>query len=468
MDSFHKVIRLGLNEIFGFVTPGFLRSFLHWVYLLTGFRGLQCFQCLSVILLGFSSYLFLKGILDTDASKNVEKGKPFFLVSYALLLLLTSTNWYLRPQLFSLILFQILIFLAESKNLRAIFLIPLTLVWVNTHIYWPLIPLTLSIYALQSLLRDKDKQQAKMEFLLSLLCTSLGFLNPYGFKLYRGIYRYMFSHEQGYALITEFQPLSTAIGLYFWVFCLLFIFSLLTLDLSAIRQRPALIALSLICAALAISKIKYIPLFAVPGTALLLTSSRTRNWKFSALANESMIPSGRIFVTVLSLVLIGLLASEIEISSPLEPAHRELFEIVTDPGLRESKILLNEFNDGGWLALALYLDAKQRNHTEQVRTSIDGRTLVMGPRRLSEYSNLLSSSKDGCKVLLSWGVGTALLRNNSSLGRTLEKDGYCGKSWQKLREYRYWTVLQAPGLSAKVAPTSSFERSISPSGNSTT
>ncbi len=117
-------------------------------------------------------------------------------------------------------------------------------------------------------------------------------------------------------------------------------------------------------------------------------------------------------------------------------------------------IVLNEFNYGGWIELAIYLSNRSSPRSADsslLRTSIDGRTLVMGQQRLREYKTLTEGKDLGCEILSHWKPDYAILGKNSPLLRYLEvpySSGSCKLCAFQVLESSSWKVYRVKGAAS--------------------
>lgn len=153
-------------------------------------------------ILGVLTYIFFSKVV-----KNTRKE------SYLLFLLIFYISKYifflgLRAQLFSVLFFLIGLFLTKSylnsKNkLYLLFLVPLSILWVNTHGAFILIFL-LIFSLIPSLIYKNEIKQAYYVFLVSLLLFISTLINPYGIHIYLETFKH-FYYPLG-SLIAEWVP----------------------------------------------------------------------------------------------------------------------------------------------------------------------------------------------------------------------------------------------------------------------
>ena len=82
--------------------------------------------------------------------------------------------------------------------------------------------------------------------------------------------------------------------------------------------------------------------------------------------------------------------------------------------------MLTDFNDGGWFALGFTLSCPNVNRP---RTVVDGRTLVMGERRIAEYYELISLKEGWKNIYGAWGTNAVALPETAALAKEILRDG---------------------------------------------
>ena len=396
-----------------------------------GFVALQLFQTFLIVvsILVFWS-LVRKSLIDFAP----HAGSICSLIAVLSSLLFVAPVWHLRPQLLSVIFFCMLLRLILERPL-SLWLIVLTIVWANVHIYWPLVP---AIILLNGFLHASGNR----DFLVKSVCLTVatlfaGLLNPYGLENLRCIWQYLSEHSVAYQLIREFQPLGPEHGLAFWLFMisvgLIAIFSRVILT----RAQILSVALLPITALLAFSQIKYLPLYGVVialvfGRAILpRLLEGTRLFSFQS---NSSSPVVWMLALILGVVFV-FVASDGVISQPqLSQRHEEIFKAVTAlvDQAPTTSVVLNHFDDGGWIELATLLEAKRRGIELPVKAMYDGRTLVMGEERLRDF-NKLQFLKDGwCDVVKRSGATAAILPANIPLSKALLDNECHDPGWKIL------------------------------------
>lgn len=367
-----------------------------------------------------------------------------------LVLPLTAAIWSLRPQLFSLIFFCIFLCLLEQGKLRVLSLFIVSVLWVNTHLFWIFMPLVLWSYALLGL--GWPVKARKLFFAYGALSLLSSLLNPYGLRMYSVFFSYLFEHQTAYQLITEFSPLSPKLEFSFVWALLLALSVALSLPSLVRARRFELIALSALLFSASCLHIKALPFFAV----LSLICVRLPEWrkvksKDAECAKPGQENPGGLIAAQLLIFSIGALFFLVEKGSTLSPKSKELLEQAyflaqraENKGEQELRVL-NHFNDGGWLELGFFLGRKDSVGEIRCKSSIDGRTLVIGDQRLQEFGRLFRLDADYQEILQHWGVRQAILSRKEKLTQALLSQSVeksLQGAWRVLRQGDKFVVLE--------------------------
>ena len=385
-------------------------------YKLGGFFSVYLLQGVLVCILVCAYYLCSVKLSTSD--NELYKGFVAA-ISTALMILFTAPYWALRPQLISLILFLITITLLESGTKHIVYFFILVILWANIHVYWVFLPLIFLIYFLcDSLFCGFLRADFIKHLLISTLLFFSGAVSPYGIYNLKPIFQYAFSHGTANSFITEFVHLSTEQGYVFYLFIavtLIFIYYIKT----CFKYSRALTISTFIFVFFSIWQIKYIGMFGVCAGFLLPACFRSFGIQGNYESRKQIKASYFVIVLLAIIIVYSVGFVYIFIKNPLHSRVESLFSIVHN--INESYIsnnkscaelvVLNHFNDGGWLSLAFYLSTLNK----KLKTAIDGRTLVIGEKRLKEFAMLDSLSKGWQDVLLEWNTALAILPNNFRL-----------------------------------------------------
>ena len=254
------------TNLFSYTYPNFPFINHHWLsevlykilFQVTGFYGLLILNTI-LILLSF-------GLVLWYALKKTNPLSLFFCSLLYIPILFERTD--VRPESFSFLflsLFIVILYKNREKFTRLIFLLPfIELLWVNTHIYFPVGIVIALFFALDYLLLRKFKVSKQTLMLGSaLILTALATLiNPNGLKgaLYPfevlQNYGYSIQENQNIFFLWNYSHNPTII--FFGIsFILLFLF----LVISRKKTRPVDWLLSIFFSILAITAIRNFPLF---------------------------------------------------------------------------------------------------------------------------------------------------------------------------------------------------------------
>lgn len=410
-----------------------------------GFKALQCAQAL---LIAATAALLSWSITARSDSIGQSSPPPLAgLVALALVLQLTVPIWQLRPQLISLFLFLALLHWGRRYSFPLLPTVLLTALWANIHVFWILVPATVIAESVGSVRRFRRGA------FIALCCTAAAACNPYGLKLHAAILQYGFEHSRSYALIKEFRPLSSDHGIALVAFIV--VVGLLVMRIRSLKARlgagPLLTAGGLaVCAVL---QVKYLPLFGAAAGRLLTFALGP---VCAPTKTATALPAGRhwhasIPAAIVTLAFLGLCAKAMEphpvVGERQAQALLAAEKLSTRVAPGKHCIVLNHFNDGGWLALGFWLARGSDAREAVLKTAIDGRTLVMGEQRISEYYDLITLQPNAAEVLASWGIGAVALPKELKLSRQfIEK-----VDWESSAGPPEWIVSLSPTCESAAA-----------------
>ena len=425
------------------------------VFKLGGFTALRLLQLFLVMLAGLRLFSLLAAAANrgtAEENRNRAGAREAALVLSALVgLLFLAPVAYLRPQFVSVIFLCVLLTkkLAGRGSLKTFFL--LTVFWANVHVFWIFAPISLAVLELAA-------KRFREAFRCALLLTAAGLVSPYGIENIRVLFHYGFSHSVAYSLIEEFQPVTPASGFPFAV--MLISAAILVLRVfSGFRsgeERGRFLLAVLFGAATMLQK-KYLPFYGVVWCTLLCDVLLRHGAALrEARSSTCSAPRGasRTMLAVLSGVYVVLAAALISWEPAVSESTAELIELAGEIPVRGGKpeILLQSFNEGGWIILGIALKGK----SELVKTVIDGRTLVMGEERLADYRALAADESKLCATLEKWGASGALLGNEQEgayqpsastvqrgpVAALLANPPHCRGPWTLVKAGKHWAVLR--------------------------
>lgn len=370
------------------------------------------------------------------------KGQPYlaaFVVLFAALA--AAPIWGIRPQTISLFLTSAFLYILDrhrrEQNWKILlWLLPLMLIWANSHGSFALGPLLILIYlvggVLEKFLNWNDSQNLPLgtrHLLLFLFAsTAIIVINPNGIELYPYPFQTLSSRViQTY--IQEWQPPNfhdTEVQPFLWML-------VVTLGaLAASRKRVGLIEIILLvgftyASLRAARQISIWVLIAAPVlSAALVELVELFPWKIEIRFNEH--PSLRIQIlnaVILVLVALAVLLRLTNTTLDQPRAERDLFPVAAVEWLKREKPrgpIFNLYDWGGYLIWKLYPNE---------RVFIDGRSDLYGltgDKVVSEYLGTLNGSPQWREPLDKYDVQLVLIRPGSALATLLNEDA----NWEKL------------------------------------
>jgi hypothetical protein len=419
-----------------------------WLFKLGGFSALLWSQALLIVFSGVALVVALRSLgpaADTELRRRVIEAVAFLLIIF-----LVAPMWHLRPQLLSFALFLFTLLLAEQKKLNWWIASLIAILWVNIHVYWVFVPFLAGLYRVLPAFINLDRKEFYGGMGAVTASFFAGAVSPYGFLNHASLFEYVFNHSAANSLITEFQPLGPDLELPFWSVCLiLVIVAVWGKSYFKFERLPGAL-LFIGTAILTFKSRKYLPLFACAAILPLIQYAlpaviRSPKGEFDILKlkkYERPLVIGSIAVVALYLLMVPVPpALEPKYSTLLDTAKRAIQGV--DPGKR--LVVLNHFDQGGWLELAFTLYGPRDAEGNVVRAAVDGRTLVMGARRLMQFQDLRVVAEGSCDVIRSWNPGLAILPNNKKITKAMREGDPnlpCAKDWQIWFEVADWTVFK--------------------------
>ncbi len=391
-------------------------------YRIGGFETLQIIQFLLIWLSVSLAYL-------ASISNAATLRQRYFAALITLAAVpLFAPFWHLRPQLLSVLFFGLLLLWSRCGRLSFPRVLLVTLVWVNCHVFWPLAAATYLYGSRAALLR---------RFVGAMVLLAAGLLSPYGIQNIGVVAEYTFNHSAGYRLIKEFRPMSTELGFLFWYFVALgAIAAYLCLRKSDWKWfLPAFVFF-----AAALFQRKYLPFFALSGAFAVTKFAPVEKPAERAVSRPTV---GLVFAIMAALLFSAVAAFRAE---PIPERIADLFKIVRPVAAArtaDNVTILNDFDDGGWLELALYVNRPASSDESPYKAAIDGRTLVMGEKRLEEYAEVYHGRATVCALVKMWEPDFAIFSNGSQmLARLKARNETCERAWETVLTTEHWTLLK--------------------------
>ena len=193
----------------------------------------------------------------------------------------------MRPHLYTLLLFSLLLVMALERQPRRLLLALLFLVWVNLHggFFFGLMALAVLIFPW----RDLSPTTFRAALITGLLCVMVATINPSGFKTFLYPLIYAFDDSSPYRELAEWRSPFEAGGIRSPTFFVLMWTPLLALlyFIPAVRRSTGIpfeaVLLTTLTLAMALTSRRFIPIFGMslalllaPLLALALSQIRTR------------------------------------------------------------------------------------------------------------------------------------------------------------------------------------------------
>ncbi len=331
----------------------------------------------------------------------------------------SAPSWGVRPQMLSLLLASIFLWILERTEIRpqtAWWLVPLMLLWVNLHAGYVLGILLIVVVMGGNIIevilgqrRWKEVQsQVRTLGLVVIACIAVVPLNPNGTKLYS----YPFITLHSYAMQTYisewFSPNFHQAK--FAAFLFMLLATLVFTAVSPRRLRVHQLFLLLITIWMALDAARHIPIFALVAIPILSelaepifvsrgTRKRTDQFSFHRL-NYAVLTAFLVF-TIVRVRTVAKMIPEAESKNFPAGATRFLAEHAL-PGP-----LLNHYNWGGYVIWKLY---------PKYRVFIDGRADLYGDDFMNRFADLYYLKKSDWYVAFeTYGIQTVMMPPDAPL-----------------------------------------------------
>src|ERR1044071_7847560 len=415
--------------------------FMYGVFRIAGFAGLIVVFALLVTASFWVVYLRFRS----------RVGHPV-VAAVALLLgaIATTLVWGARPQIFTLLLASIFLYILDNyyskKSEKAIWwLVPLIVLWVNLHAGWAL-GLALIALTLMGLLFDvlfgeesSDIFKQRAPALLGVLieCGVAVSVNPNGPRMYSYPFETLTS-ESMMLFIREWkspdfhQP-------HFQAVLILLLATFFLLALSPKRERPGRLLMLVAMSFAMLRSGRNVPFFSLVATPLfaehlwewlkgqpwasgLIATSDTANRSIPRIAINSLI-------IVVALIFCGLAAQRAAAEQPaIEEQQFPKAAVDYMKQQRPPQPIFNEYAWGGYLIWRLYPD---------YRVYIDGRADVFGDKLVAEFIQVNDGKPRWRELLQQYGTQTVLVKRDSAIAGLLSEDS----RWQKVFEDKQAVIL---------------------------
>lgn len=417
--------------------------FMYGVYRIAGFGGLIFIFALLVTVSFWVVYVGFRS----------RVGQPL-ISAFALLLGAASTTlvWGARPQIFTLLLASIFLYILDNyyrqKTDKAIWLlVPLMVLWVNLHAGW-LLGLALIGFTLVGLLLDvlfgtesRDTFRKRAPALLGVLvaCSAAICVNPNGTRMYSYPLETLTSQSL-MGLVTEWrspdfhQP-------HFQAVLILLLATFFLLAVSNKRERPGRLLILLVTSFAMLRAGRNVPFFALVATPLfaehLWEWLKGQPWSNRLISSTETEPEKRSIpriavnsaIILVALIFCGLAVQRAAADQPL--IEEQQFPKAAVEYIKQQhppQPIFNEYVWGGYLIWRLAPD---------YRVYIDGRADIFGGKMVEEFLQVNDGKPRWRELLQQYGTRTVLVKRDSAIASLLSNDS----RWQKVFEDKQAVIL---------------------------
>lgn len=353
----------------------------------------------------------------------VRRGHPVA-ISAGLALLGASASivhWAARPHIFTWLFVVVWVLLLEDLrkgNRRQVWvLVPLTILWANTHGAFIVGFILIGIHFVGAVLEHKNAHESRerQKHLLLVLMTTIAasLINPAGFKTILNSFAYT-----GESFLLQFTNEYNSPDFHSFLFWPFLAMIALTIVLR-VKWSPTTLLLTLAWTAFALYSFRNIPLYAMVVTPLLaggLSSwweGRDRIARRGRLAEysriERQVSGGPVALVFVALVIFGM-ARGPGSAYAFEPGFFPIaaLESVGDdpPGER----IFNEFQWGGYIEFCCH---------PEVPVFIDGQTDYYGADLTMEYDETIKGTRSWRMIFDKYGIDWVLISPDAGLAQAL-------------------------------------------------
>lgn len=369
--------------------------------------------------------------------------------------LATAVVWGVRPQILSLLLFSLWLWILErsEKNPKLLWwTLPLTLLWVNVHAGFILGPVFLALFiAGESMERYSSSGfvQRRLPWLLLALLGNLALvpLNPNGFSILWYPFQTLRSNAMQSYISEWASPNFHGVDYRAFLFLILATFAALAFSRRKVRLRDIL--LLLVSTAAALSSVRMIPLFVLVAVPLLARTAASDRFKQSRpSATNATSPSVLANAGIVFLLAAFAGVHTFQVIQRQPRAEATAFPVAAVAYLQQhppSGPVFNEYSWGGYLIFRLY---------PNMRVFIDGRADLYGDDLL-QFINAYYLQKNWQQVLLAQKVTTVIVPPDCPLASALREMPEWSLSYQDSVAAIFSRPLYSSSLPGKVSSDAS-------------
>jgi hypothetical protein len=361
------------------------------------------------------------------------EGRPWLATFVVLLASLTSAiSWGVRPQMISLFLSALFLYILTRKESRLWLLPPLMALWVNLHGGY-LLGLALLLLHIMgegvSLLKAPQGERRHLKKLSFIFLLSGGFtlINPHGWRILSYPFATLGSQAMQAYIIEWFSP--DFHQAQFQPLAILILVTWLTLFFSRAPRHPRDILFLLAFGYAALRSARNVPLFAVVAAPILskqLASLWEGSWLQRRLSQKGQRrPNLHLCALNWFLLLIILSAGSFKVALALkenESLQRRIFPVAAVDYIEQQDLrgnIYNLYQWGGYLIWRLY---------PKEDVFIDGRADVYGDKFIEEYLEVYRVRKGWRDVLERYNVNSIIIEKDSTFATLLAES----PDWQQV------------------------------------
>lgn len=371
-----------------------------------------------LLILAFAALITLSFVLVYARSP----GKPY-IAAFAVMLaaLATAPTWGVRPQMLSLLLTSVFLWILDRKD-RSVWLLPLLmLLWVNLHSGYALGIVIVGVYAFDEIIAGFKVQGSKFLLLfVFVLCIIAVLFNPNGATMYIYPFETLTSPTMQAYIQEWFSPDFHLIE--FQPFAWLLLATLAALAVSGKRTSLVQTILLVGFGYAALRSARHIPLYAIIAAPIVAEHAwhiiESRGWVNVLNTNRQMTRVATIinWVLLTLIVLAGIARIAIVISNQ-EATERAKFPAAAVDFIQAQQIeggIYNTYAWGGYLIWRMY---------PQARVFIDGRADVYGDAFIENvYLKAYRGGVGWHEPLGRYNVRVVLIEPNAPLAMQLVRD----------------------------------------------
>jgi len=404
-----------------------------------------------------------------------SEGRPY-IAGLTVLLAAVSTypTWGVRPQMFSLLLTSIFLYVLLGNDgqagwTRRLWWLPvLMLLWANLHAGYAVgLALILAVFvgtlldgAFSFEPRAAARAKAQALALIFVACTAVVLINPNGIHLLSYPIETLRSQAQQ-SYIAEWVSPNFHEGRFQPFLALLFL-SFLALAISPKRARPRDLLLLVGTAYGGMRSIRHIPIFALIAAPILaehvFAILKQHNWAAWVDAADRVPPPKKaVLNSVLALAVLAFVVLRVDLlvhrQAAIEAEHYPAAAVRFLASDHPPGPIFNYYDWGGYFIWKLY---------PSYRVYIDGRADVYGDEFLDSFAQTYRAQNDWRAPLERYGVNTVILPPKTAMAAALRRE----PGWDNVFEDKQAVIFTRDRGATGAAPAGSQHVSVSPTGQS--